>query len=286
MNHERIHRAVSDDGTEIAGRVRGHGPPLVLVHGALADGEGEWGAALPLLSEHFTCFTMSTRGRGLSGQSDDLSPWRPVEDVAAFADSIGEPVCLAGISGGAMNVLGALARAKAVVAAAAWEPPVFEVITEEFASAFQNTLSLMREQHRAGQHVAAVTAFIETIGNEEEIGALTSAHEELHASAQYLPVDLVEITQAFGPDGMRPTDPSVLATITAPVLLLHGTASRRSDWFGAGVRHAAAHVPDARVREIPGVGHLTHLFRPEPLVGELREFFAATLAQASSAGYR
>lgn len=279
MSEERIHRAVSEDGTTVAGRVYGEGPPLVLVHGALADGEGEWGAALPLLSEHFTCFAMSTRGRGLSGHSDDLSPWRAVEDVAAFVDSVGEPVCLAGISGGGMNVLGAAARAKAVAAAAAWEPPVFDVITEEFASTFQDTLSLMRERHRAGRHVAAVTAFLETIGNEEEVSALSGAHEELLASAQYLPVDLSEITQALRPDGLRPTDPSVLSTITAPLLLLHGTASRRSDWFSAGIRHAATHVPDARVRQIPDVGHLTHLFRPEPLVDELREFFAATLAQ-------
>ena len=29
--NERIHRAVSADGTEIAGRVQGHGPPLILV---------------------------------------------------------------------------------------------------------------------------------------------------------------------------------------------------------------------------------------------------------------
>jgi pimeloyl-ACP methyl ester carboxylesterase len=280
MSDDRIHRAVSDDGTEIAGRVHGHGPPLVLVHGALADGESEWGAALPLLSQHFTCLTMSTRGRGLSGHSDDLSRWRPVEDIAAFVDSVGEPVCLAGISGGGMNVLGAAARAKAVVAAAAWEPPVFDVITDEFAASFHDTVARMQECYRAGEHIAAVTEFLDAIGNEEEMRVLTGAPEELVAAAQYLPVDLAEITQALRADGLRPTDPSVLATITAPVLLLHGTASKRDDWFGAGIRHAAAHVPHARVRQIPDAGHVTHLFRPEPLVGELREFFTATLAQA------
>jgi hypothetical protein len=36
-----VHRTISADGTEIAGRVHGQGPPLVLVHGGLGDGEGK-----------------------------------------------------------------------------------------------------------------------------------------------------------------------------------------------------------------------------------------------------
>ncbi len=39
MNESRTHRAISDDGTEIARRVQGQGPPLVLVHRGLGDGE-------------------------------------------------------------------------------------------------------------------------------------------------------------------------------------------------------------------------------------------------------
>ena len=39
MTHTRVHRAVSADGTEIAGRVQGEGPALVLVHGGIGDGD-------------------------------------------------------------------------------------------------------------------------------------------------------------------------------------------------------------------------------------------------------
>lgn len=39
---------------------------------------------------------MSTRNRGASGASADLSPQRLVEDVTAYATSVGEPVGLAG----------------------------------------------------------------------------------------------------------------------------------------------------------------------------------------------
>jgi hypothetical protein len=38
VRDDRIHRVVSDDGTEIAGRLRRQGPPLVIVHGGLGDG--------------------------------------------------------------------------------------------------------------------------------------------------------------------------------------------------------------------------------------------------------
>jgi pimeloyl-ACP methyl ester carboxylesterase len=38
----RVQVAISADGTEIVGRVRGQGPPLVLVHGGWGDGEGAY----------------------------------------------------------------------------------------------------------------------------------------------------------------------------------------------------------------------------------------------------
>jgi hypothetical protein len=44
----------SADGTEIVGRVVGDGPPLVLVHGAIGDGEFAWTELLPHLTDRFT----------------------------------------------------------------------------------------------------------------------------------------------------------------------------------------------------------------------------------------
>ncbi len=35
MTEKQIHRAVSDDGTEIVGSVQGNGPLLVFVHGTM-----------------------------------------------------------------------------------------------------------------------------------------------------------------------------------------------------------------------------------------------------------
>lgn len=87
---ERIHRTRSIDGTQIVGSVHGDGPPLVLVHGSLEDGETDWSQMLPFLREHFTCCLMSVRGRGHSDVSADMATRRRVQDVLSFVDSLGE----------------------------------------------------------------------------------------------------------------------------------------------------------------------------------------------------
>ena len=89
----QIHRTISNYGTEIAGRVQGQGPPLVLVHGPVHDGDIAWQALLPHLTNRFTCYLPSLRGRELSGDNPDHSPPRFQEDVNAFVESIGKPVC-------------------------------------------------------------------------------------------------------------------------------------------------------------------------------------------------
>lgn len=124
MDEDRIHVALSSDGTRIAGRVHGQGAPLVLVHGGLGNGEVAWLFMLPFLVEHFTCYLMSTRGRGLSGDNADHARERQFEDVAAFVQSIGEPVGLFGHSSGALWALGGAALCPIHVRALAlYEPP-------------------------------------------------------------------------------------------------------------------------------------------------------------------
>ena len=124
----RVQVAISADGTEIVGRVRGQGPPLVLVHGGWGDGEVAYDALVPHLDHRFTCYTPSTRGRGLSRDNPDHSVRRLIQDVTAFIDTIGEPVYLVGWSG-IEPPLGAAIQNRAVSAVALFEgyvPPVAE----------------------------------------------------------------------------------------------------------------------------------------------------------------
>ena len=69
----RVQVAISADGTEIVGRVRGQGPPLVLVHGGWGDGEVAYEALVPHLADRFTCYTPEhTRPRPLRRQPRPL----------------------------------------------------------------------------------------------------------------------------------------------------------------------------------------------------------------------
>jgi pimeloyl-ACP methyl ester carboxylesterase len=270
---ERVHRAISPDGTEIAGEVFGQGPPLVLVHAGLGHGTLDWAFALPYLKDRFMCYCMSTRGRGLSADHADQSMQRCVEDVVAFAESIGEPVALAGPSGGAMFVLGAAARSDSVRAVAACDPLAFEVLSEEDEARLHDAVERMARQAEDGRLEDAARDWMTEWATEQEMDALSEAGY-LEACAQYVPVLLRTLQQADDSDGYSPTHPSVLAQITSPVLILQGSQAEAVwPWFIESVRHVAAHVPGAVVREIPGAGHCGAWVRPERHAEEMIRFF-------------
>ncbi len=274
MQQERIHRAVSNDGTEIVGRVEGHGPPLVLVHGAIADGDSEWSAVLPQLAEHFTCYMPSTRGRGLSGHHPDVSREARVADVLAFVESLGEPVGLAGVSGGGMISLGVAARTSAVAALALYEPVVFEAASDERMQVFAQAIDEMTAAAGRGRPDEAIGAFAATIANEQEQAALDADPDSVEEAGRYLDVDIAELREAYRFEGTSPTDPASLRRIEVPVLLLHG-AGTPTPWFADGCRFVADHVADAVVRQVPEVGHFGPLMGPELLAPELIDFFEA-----------
>jgi pimeloyl-ACP methyl ester carboxylesterase len=274
MTDERIHRAVSADGTEIVGRVRGRGPALVLVHGGIGDGDIAWEALLPRLTDRFTCYLPSTRGRGLSSDNPDHSPARLEEDVAAFVDSIGEPVCLVGWSGSGPWVLGAAARSPFVRAVAEYEPGIVSVMRDDDRGRLFATMEQVGMAAANGRLVDAVRAFMAWICTDREIEALeeTAFHERW---ARSVPAMLRFVAQEASYEGPRSTEPEVLGTITVPVLLLRGGQTQLGAWFADAAQYIAQYVSDAHVRELPGVGHLAPLLAPEFVAQELISFFAS-----------
>ena len=89
MSNQRAHYVTTTDGVTIGGTVHGQGPPLVFLQGAMGDGDLDWQALVPHLTDRFTCHLPSMRGRGLSGDHPDLSLGRVVDDMLAYVDSIG-----------------------------------------------------------------------------------------------------------------------------------------------------------------------------------------------------
>jgi hypothetical protein len=270
---ERVHRATSADGTEIAGEVYGQGPPLVLVHAGLGHGTLDWAFALPSLSDRFTCYCMSTRGRGLSADHADPSMQRCVEDVVAFVESIGAPVALAGPSGGAMFVLGAAARSDSVRAVAACDPLAFELLGEEGGSRLHDAVARMAGLAESGRLEEAARDWMTEWANEKEMAVLEESGW-LEASAKYVPVLLRLLEAEDEGNGYSPTDPSVLGQVTAPALVLLGSDAAASwSWFPESARYVAEHVPDAMVREVAGAGHCGAWAQPERHAEEMIWFF-------------
>ena len=220
MNEKRIHRAVSADGTDIAGRVAGQGPALVLVHGGIGHGDLAWEALLPHLTNRYTCYLPSTRGRGLSGDHADHNPARLVEDVTAFVDSIGEPVCLLGWSGSGPWCLGAAARSSSVVAVAAYEP-VVPGSGEADMARLGAALEKVGIAAADGRLVDAVRAFASGICTDDEVAALEkTTFFERWAGA--VPALLNDLGQDMAYQGPRSIDPKSLEQVTVPVLVIRG----------------------------------------------------------------
>ena len=272
MTDAWIHRAVSADGTEIAGRVRGRGPALVLVHGGIGDGDVAWTHPLPHLTDRFTCYLPSTRGRGLSSDNPDHSPPRLEEDVTAFVESIGEPVSLVGWSGSGAWVLGATARSGSVAAVAAYEPFVVPVMRDDDLARTFATMEQMGMAAADGRLVDAVRAFAAWICTDPEIAALeeTDFYERW---AGCVPAMLRFVQEDASYRGPRSTDPEALGTVAAPVLLLRGQQTALGTFLADAARHIAQHVSDPHVRELPGAGHFAPVIAPEPIAKELIRFF-------------
>lgn len=271
MDSERIHRAKSKDGTEIVGRVEGHGPPLVLVHGSLEDGDLCWQAMLPDLRQHFTCYLPSTRSRGLSGASDDLTPQRRVEDIVSFIASVGEPVRLFGESDGATLTLAAAAQSKGVAAVGVYEPVAFEVADQNLMAALEATLGRVGDAVSDGRTTDAARIFCELVANDDELSELARS-SYLDEAARYLPVMLEELQQERQSTGATGTDTSLLHQITEPTLVMYGQRTALDDFFPVGARHVADHVSESQLHAVPAAGHFGVAMRPQPIADQLIRF--------------
>lgn len=270
---EHVQVAISADGTEIVGRVRGQGPPLVLVHGGWGDGEVAYEALVPHLADRFTCYTPSTRGRGLSGDNPDHAVHHLVEDVVAFIETIGEPVCLVGWSG-IEPPLGAAVQSSAVAAVALFEGYVPTVAEPDDLVVLRAAIE--RTGAAADGLLAdAARAFAPYVISDVELAALDGDFFERWGRS--IPAMLRYFQQNMSAEGPKAYDADQLARISAPLLALCGTETTHREFVSKSARHLARYTADGNVRELAGVGHFAPLVAPEFLAKELASFFESVL---------
>jgi pimeloyl-ACP methyl ester carboxylesterase len=112
---------ISRDGTTIGYRQLGHGPGVVLLHGAMVSGQDftQLGAAL---ADLFTVYLPDRRGRGLSGPfGDHYSMQKEVEDLDALLTKTGAHRVF-GVSAGGLICLQAALTLPAIEKMALYEP--------------------------------------------------------------------------------------------------------------------------------------------------------------------
>ena len=122
-----------------------------------------------------------------------------------------------------------------------------------------------------GRLADAVRAFVVLPFSDEEIAAAEDAGY-FEAAGRYAPNLLSFFQQQQRYEGPTADDPAVLGAISAPVLVLHGSDAK--PLMTRSARHVADHVPNARIREIPGAGHAAPLTHPEALAEALVGFFS------------
>jgi pimeloyl-ACP methyl ester carboxylesterase len=256
---------VSWDGTRIAYERSGTGPPLLLVHGSLAD-HTRWGPILPMLEPHFTVYAMDARGRGGSGDAEEYAIERDYEDVAAVVDAIGRPVDVVGHSHGALTGLEAALLTPNIGRLVLYEPPEpgVRIVPAE-------TTARMKALLEAGDRAGVIrTLMLEGLGATEEefemVRAAPSWPSRLAAAHTVLREDEAE-------EALPPFDPARFTGLTIPVLLLLGGDSPPLLSNFTARLHAA--LPNSKVVILPGQQHIAITTAPDLFAREVLAFLAA-----------
>jgi pimeloyl-ACP methyl ester carboxylesterase len=261
-------RTLSRDGTEIGWWTSGEGPPLVLVHGAVAD-HRRWRPLLPYLEPHATVHALDRRGRGASGDAPGYDLAREFEDVAAVVDAVaessGSAVDLYGHSFGGLCAFGAAtltANLGRLVLYEGW-PPAVPAARELPPGVGERLEALLAE----GDHEAVVEMMFREVVRmpEAELAALRAqpAWPARVAAAPTIVRELQAIPRVA-------LDPALAARITVPAMLLTGSVSR--DPFAPDAGTVAAALPDARVVVLEGQQHVADILDPEGFAGHLVGF--------------
>ncbi|WP_329207150.1 alpha/beta hydrolase [Streptomyces sp. NBC_00683] len=255
-------KTLSRDGTSVAYRRRGDGPPVILVGGALSSAATEAPLA-ELLAPRFTVVTYDRRGRGSSGDSGPYTVRREIEDLAAVAARVGERVSLFGMLSGGALALEAQAAGLPVDLLAVYEPPYTPgpaglLFKSRCTARLHRMLSI-------GDRDGAVALYMSRTGVPEETIA-RMRHAPLWKSLEALAHTLAYDDALLG-NGTVPAER--FASVTARTLVVCGGFS--PDRTRETTLALAAAVPRARHRTLTGQ---TRDLAPQAIAPVLADFFA------------
>ena len=254
----------SSDGTTLAARVSGDGPPIVLVHGGNGDLD-TFRLIEPLLAERHTVWVYSRRGRGGSGDAPDYSFRREIEDVLAVVAAAGDEVHLLGHSGGAAYALAAAASLPSLRSLILYEPPLrLDGIDLDVLEAVEAAVA-------AGEPGRALDTAFPSEGITDDEGRLLRSMEPVWArlceGVRLVPRE-IRAGLAEG-DRLQALRPPGVATLYL-----------RGEHTDAPVFATPAEVeerfPKAEQRVLAGQRHLAFAFAPDAFARAVLDFTTAT----------
>lgn len=245
---------------ELAHRVAGTGPVLVLVHGAAADADS-FRLLEPILARRFTTVTVDRRGRRASPDEPEYSIEGEFADLAALVDSLGMPAALFGHSFGGNVALGAALRSANVSRLIVYEPGFRGDMPAETLAEFER---LEVEGDRAGLLALALREFAgfpaEHVAELLDVPVWRERLDYAHT--------IVRELRAY-----HDFDERQLLNLDVPTLLLAGGESGPADRDYA--RSLAARLPRGRAEIVEGQGHIAPFTGPAQLADVIERFVFA-----------
>lgn len=250
---------------------RGHGAPLVLLHGFTGSGRSMAGLADALGDEYRACMP-DLPGHGLSvgagraGYDFD----RSVDALVTAVESAGAACAhWLGYSMGARLALGCAVRHPGRVAS------LVLIAGRAGIADRAERASRRAADDRLAARIEAIgtAAFVDEWLAQPLFATLQKLGPELLAAQRAArlandPFELAASLRGLGPAAQPPLFEQ-LPGVTVPVLLVVGALDTR---FAAVARDLARRLPHAEVCEIAGAGHAVHVEQPAALVSAVSDF--------------
>lgn len=257
----------SADGTRIGFARMGEGPPLVAIHGGVAD-HSRWKPVAAALSADHSLVLLDRRGRGLSDDeaAGDYALPREVEDLDAVISALGAPVRVLAHSYGGLVALEAATSISGIERMVVYEPAFDTPGQETFPP---QTLARVDELIAAGDREAGLELFFREV---------VGADDELIATLKSTPVWAARVAAAhtIGREGVVVRevgfDPVRFQRLDLPVRFLVGTESPEP--LKASTRAAHAAIRGSELVELEGQGHAAMDTDADRFVRAVLEFLA------------
>lgn len=248
----------------------GEGTPLVLGHSFLCSGK-MWCGQVPVLADRFRVLNVDFRGHGRSGAvTRAFSLYDAVWDVVAVLDELRiEKAVWCGLSVGGMVALRAALTCPQRVKGL--------ILLDTDAGAETPLRKLRYTGMGLGARLLGIGPFLSPVAR-LMFGATTRQRNPALVSAWKREFSTVHVPSALrGLDALMRRD-SLLARlprISVPALVLVGTEDRSLPPVLAHRIHDR--LPDSRLVQIPGAGHLSALEQPAAVNEAILEFLEARI---------